>query len=76
MTKLITVRIVVPAGDEVTTDQVREKLDRMLSLYVPAADGDYSDHDHGARIHWAAADVLRDRKPTPATKARTAPTAK
>jgi hypothetical protein len=60
MTKLVTVRVVVPTDDEVTTEQVQLTL---RSALEPLGVGRV---EHGAdreglpdRIHWSAVDVLR-----------------
>ena len=76
MTKLVTLRVRVPADDAARVSDVAKSLTEMLegkgTENLPAVDGEASDlggPTRGPRIHWAAADVLQgeDRAvPTPA----------
>ena len=63
MTKLISLRVVVPADDEVTTADVQAALRGILGVLPVSRVGDAAD---GPRMHWAAVDVLRGQDRTEA----------
>lgn len=61
MTKMQSVRVVVPCDDNVTVADLQSRLWEILSpLPVSRVDGaDPADGPACGRIHWSAADVLR-----------------
>jgi hypothetical protein len=69
MTKLVTLRVVLPTDDEVTTEEVQFALRRALETLPVGRAGDRED---GPRMHWSAVDVLRggDRPATVPRKGR------
>jgi hypothetical protein len=62
MTKLVSLRVVIPTDDEVSTEEVQSELRRILEPLPVTRVG-----EDGARMHWSAVDVLRGQD-------RTAPT--
>jgi hypothetical protein len=56
MTKLVTVRVVIPTDDEVTVDAVAAALRRILEPLPVERIGGPED---GGRLHWSAVDVMR-----------------
>jgi len=71
MTKLVSLRVVVPTDDEVSTEEVQLALRRILEPLPVSRVGNEED---GPRVHWSAVDVLRgqDRTVTPASPLRRA----
>jgi hypothetical protein len=65
MTKLLTVRVIVPCDDGVLLDQLKAALTGHLESLPVDRVG-----DDGGRIHWSAADVLRGLESTAAPALR------
>jgi hypothetical protein len=62
MTKLVTVRVVIPVDDVVTVEDVVASLHRILEPLPIERVGGTED---GARLHWSAVDVMRaERQPS------------
>jgi hypothetical protein len=61
MTKLLTVRVVVPCDDKVTADDLSVAIRLALEPIGMA----FANGKDGPRIHWAAIDVLRSVQRTP-----------
>lgn len=55
MTKLVSLRVVVPCDDEVPTEEVQLELRRILEPLPVSRVGEAPDK----RMHWSAVDVLR-----------------
>ncbi len=56
MTKLVSVRLVGPTGDQVTTDDFQQAVRRVLE---PLSVGVVEGREGDARIHWSALGVTR-----------------
>jgi hypothetical protein len=56
MTKLVSVRVVIPVDDEATVEDVVSCLRRILEPMPAERVGGTED---GARLHWSAVDVMR-----------------